>query len=131
MLKILEETLRKELSETTLVKLVPGEDEGNFVVVELGRLLGLLEKEPDVAGRCLKNPGKGELVFRVKTSGGGENVRVSVWKGMSPIGLMRTIMKEIYHGAPRRDVSIRDFYIPLEETCYDRETGAFYNVAVR
>jgi hypothetical protein len=131
MLKILEETLRKELSETTLVKLVPGENEGNFVVVELGRLLGLLGKKPEVARKCLGNLGEGKLVFRVKTSGGGEDVRVSVWKGMSPIGLMRTILKEIYHRASRRDVSIRDFYIPLEETCYDRETGAFYNAAVR
>jgi hypothetical protein len=40
-------------------------------------------------------------------------------------------MKEIYYGASRREVSIRDFYIPLEETCYDRETGAFYNAGVR
>jgi len=127
MLEILEKTLEKELSETTLVKLVPGKDEGNFVVVELGRLLDLLGKKPDVAGKCLGNPGKGELVFRVKTSGGEEDIRVRVWKGMSPIDLMR----KIYYGTSRREVSIRDFYIPLEETCYNRETGAFYNAAVR
>ncbi|NAZ27110.1 MAG: CRISPR-associated helicase Cas3' [Thermogladius sp.] len=131
MLEILAKTLEKELSETTLVKLVPGKDECNFVVVELGRLLDLLGKKPDVTGKCLGNPGKGELVFRVKTSGGEEDVRVRVWKGMSPIDLTRTIMKEIYYGASRREVSIRDFYIPLEETCYDRETGAFYNAGVR
>jgi len=132
MLKILEGTLRKEPSETTLVKLVPGKDEGNFVVVELGRLLGLLEKKPDIAEKCLGNPGKGELVFRVKTSGGGgytrvNDIRVNVWEVMSPMDLLRRIHDSI----SEREVSVRDFYIPLEETCYDRETGAFYNAGVR
>ena len=132
MLKILEEALRKELSETTLVKLVPGEDEGNFVVVELGRLLDLLEKKPDIAGKCLGNPGKGELVFRVKTSGGGgdvrvKDIRVNVRKRTTPMDLLRRIHDSI----SEREVSVRDFYIPLEKTCYDKETGAFYNAGVR
>jgi CRISPR-associated endonuclease/helicase Cas3 len=131
MLSILETALGEELSETTLIKVVPGEDEDNFMVVELNRLIELLEKKPGLRGKCLKTSGVNSLVFRVKTSAGEEDVSIELRKRMSQIDLLRTL----YYNNSRREKgeghSIRDFYMLLREECYDSEIGGLYNVILR
>jgi len=131
MLKILETVLGKELSETTLVKVVPEEDEDNFMVVELNRLIELLEKKPCLRDKCLKTSGVNSLVFRVKTSAGEEDVSIELHKRTSQIDLLRSLYYKISGREKGKSRSIRDFYIPLRKECYDSEIGGFYNVALQ
>ena len=131
MLRILETVLGKELSETTLIKVVPEEDEDNFMVVELNRLIELLEKKPCLRGKCLKTSGVNSLVFRVKTSAGEEDVSIELHKRTSQIDLLRSLYYNISRREKGKGPSIRDFYIPLRKECYDSEIGGFYNVALQ
>jgi CRISPR-associated endonuclease/helicase Cas3 len=131
MLRILETVLGKELSETTLIKVVPEEDEDNFMVVELNRLIELLEKKPCLRGKCLKTSGVNSLVFRVNTSAGEEDVSIELHKRTSQIDLLRSLYYNISRREKGKGLSIRDFYIPLRKECYDSEIGGFYNVALQ
>lgn len=127
-LKILDRVLKEELSETTLVKLVPGDEEDNFVVIELGRLMSLLKRMPKSLGKCLGASGEDILVFKVRMSGDKE-IPVRLRGNISPIALTRSVYQAA-RAEVSEELSIRDYYIPLREECYSNEMGAFYNVAL-